>query len=560
MFTKKALSAVIATSLLIVLAVGAVVGFQTWFSSYSSGIFNQAENSGDAEDLKKGINNFIDGVVYYNNPSGENLTVTQLQIGNVTCSKNQTLTEGMNKIYGCAGNYTGLTDVVVYTNKRIDSKQYFEQDLSYTPPIVCVNNSETNGFYNGNGTTENPYQICNCHQLQNMSNYLDASYELVTDVDCSISKNWNSGNGFNSVGRNSPYFSGVFNGNNFEITNLSIHYSHYPLGMFGRLENSQVRNIVLRNFNLSDGPYYDVGTLAGYMKQSNISNISIYNAFIDSGSYDAGFLSGEVENNTYISNILVENSYLEGFDNSAGIAANVYNNVTINNSRVINSYIKGGNFLGGIVANLDSSSIINSNFQNSEIFGSGKIGGIIGFGDSSSSIERSYSIGNIFNYSSWGVGSIAGRVDVVSLNQVFSRGSIFGNRGTASDYIGGLIGYFDSSTLNNSYSENFSLDGRYNVGGLVGEYRGSSSIHNSYVALGVITGNIARAVVGEFSYSGIYDSYWDNETISITDAEASPQTTSALQTPTTNSGIYANWSTSVWDFGTASEYPKLVWE
>ena len=36
------------------------------------------------------------------------------------------------------------------------------------------------------------------------------------------------------------------------------------------------------------------------------------------------------------------------------------------------------------------------------------------------------------------------------------------------------------------------------------------------------------------------------------------QTTTALHTPTTATGLYANWSLTNWDFGTGTQYPVLA--
>ena len=44
---KKAISPVVATALLLVVAVVAVVGFQTWFASYQSGVETQVEGEAD---------------------------------------------------------------------------------------------------------------------------------------------------------------------------------------------------------------------------------------------------------------------------------------------------------------------------------------------------------------------------------------------------------------------------------------------------------------------------------------------------------------------------------
>ena len=43
-FNKKAISPVVATALLLVVAVVAVVGFQTWFNTYQTGLTGKAES------------------------------------------------------------------------------------------------------------------------------------------------------------------------------------------------------------------------------------------------------------------------------------------------------------------------------------------------------------------------------------------------------------------------------------------------------------------------------------------------------------------------------------
>ena len=70
----------------------------------------------------------------------------------------------------------------------------------------------------GEGTSENPFQVTNCEQLQEMRDNLFASYILMNDIDCSDTINWNGGNGFEPIGSNFvTTFSGEFNGNNHKI-------------------------------------------------------------------------------------------------------------------------------------------------------------------------------------------------------------------------------------------------------------------------------------------------------------------------------------------------------
>lgn len=46
-------------------------------------------------------------------------------------------------------------------------------------------------FAGGSGTSSDPYQIDNCTQLQNMNTNLTASYELISNIDCSGTNTWN---------------------------------------------------------------------------------------------------------------------------------------------------------------------------------------------------------------------------------------------------------------------------------------------------------------------------------------------------------------------------------
>ena len=53
-------------------------------------------------------------------------------------------------------------------------------------------------------------------------------------------------------------------------------------------------------------------------------------------------------------------------------------------------------------------------------------------------------------------------------------------------------------------------------------------------------------------------SYWDTETSGQSTSDGGVgKSTSELQSPTSNTGIYARWDDDVWDFGTSSEYPNL---
>ena len=85
-----------------------------------------------------------------------------------------------------------------------------------------------------------------------------------------------------------------------------------------------------------------------------------------------------------------------------------------------------------------------------------------------------------------------------------------------------------------------------------------STFTNNY-ATGSVTGNNN---IGGIIGSGVScfntNSYYDTQTTGQTNSDCGEgKTTSELQTPTKNTGIYANWNINVWNFGTSSEYPKF---
>jgi hypothetical protein len=91
--------------------------------------------------------------------------------------------------------------------------------------------SETTLFAGGNGTSEDPYQISDVYQLQNMKEDFEAHYILVNDINASETEVWNGGLGFypigyaSSTGKDNVPFEGTLNGNGFNITGLHINRS-----------------------------------------------------------------------------------------------------------------------------------------------------------------------------------------------------------------------------------------------------------------------------------------------------------------------------------------------
>ena len=122
--------------------------------------------------------------------------------------------------------------------------------------------------------------------------------------------------------------------------------------------------------------------------------------------------------------------------------------------------------------------------------------------------------------------------------------------------VGGIAGR-SFGTIENCYMKG-SVTGNNRVGGLVGS-NNSGTIKNSY-ATGDVSGSSKGGLV-EGNSGTCTNSYWNTDTGISTSGCGTPSTTSELQSPTNeNKGIYSSWSSTIWDFGTSSEYPKLKWQ
>lgn len=89
--TKKAISPVVATALLLVVAVVAVVSFQTWFNTYQSGLTVQVESQSDASSALtiERLEGTTNAVVYIRNSASAAVQIDQVRIlqdGTSVCS------------------------------------------------------------------------------------------------------------------------------------------------------------------------------------------------------------------------------------------------------------------------------------------------------------------------------------------------------------------------------------------------------------------------------------------------------------------------------------------
>ncbi|MBN2661963.1 MAG: hypothetical protein JXR54_11900, partial [Tannerellaceae bacterium] len=145
-----------------------------------------------------------------------------------------------------------------------------------TLSILILNILCFSQFAGGSGTIEDPYQIANAEQLNQVRNYLTSSFIQVTDIDLGVAP-WNIGEGWDPIGDYDPWdpsksFRGNYDGNGYTINNLLIErLVESNLGLFGSIFGCKICNVRLINFLINSEQGY-LGGLSGIAYENNISN------------------------------------------------------------------------------------------------------------------------------------------------------------------------------------------------------------------------------------------------------------------------------------------------
>ena len=266
-------------------------------------------------------------------------------------------------------------------------------------------------FAGGSGTAEDPYQLADWYNLDNLRDYLSSYFILTDDLDFNsigytelASETGHDGKGWEPIGSLTDPFAGRLNGQGYEISNLFIDRpDESDVGLFGILDIA--------------GVIENVGVVSG--------NVTGYN--------NAGGLVGRNDGT------IINNTYYTG---------NVTGNLNVGG-------LVGYNFFG-TATDAYSAGIVT---------GQSNVGGLFGWDRGTTS--DSYSTSSVTGDDN--VGGLTGKNSGTASNS-YATGSVTGD-----DNVGGLIGRNDiAGTASNSYSTG-SVAGNTNVGGLVGRNAGTVS-------------------------------------------------------------------------------------
>ncbi|NGP75277.1 hypothetical protein G3570_01420 [Balneolaceae bacterium YR4-1] len=394
----------------------------------------------------------------------------------------------------------------------------WEGDLSGTenPMEVTVTGNITatavmkQTLFDGEGTISNPYLITTLDQLQAVSSFIDKHFRQVNNIDASETEYWNEGRGFQPIafiGIGS--FTGSYDGGGFTISGLTVDLSggiyleNTTAGLFGRIQNAQIKDLTLTNINITSVPGVPVGGLAGWATSgSTIQNVHVTGQI--TGNDNIGGLVGIAET------VLISGSSTDvavNGNNSVGGLVGYSGLAWIYNSQAMGS-VTGIQSVGGLIGNRQVGEMISYSSAKGDVSGAVNVGGLIGSSfNTVGPVLVSYATGNVTGEQN--VGGLIGIYNGSGLiNQGYASGSVTStNNGS---FAGGLIGRLLSGELSKSYALG-DVSGYSGVGGAIGRNDTDGSVTETYAAGRVTATQFYGGLMG-VNQGVLNASYWDTET------------------------------------------------
>jgi filamentous hemagglutinin family protein len=262
--------------------------------------------------------------------------------------------------------------------------------------------------------------------------------------------------------------------------------------------------------------------IAGALSAEGVGGLIGYASFAstrssDKLSFDRVYAKGDVTVKAgtvqlnYVGGLI---GFLQNATNAAATSTVVIKNAHADGNVIIEEQdpVKISDYVGGLIGSLTMGTLENC-YATGNVSGRGFIGGLLGSvgGTRGSTILNSYATGDVTSYStnaSSRTGGLIGSSAYATTSNSYATGTVNGIQD-----VGGLIGYFAStSMIDGSYSTG-SVSGTTNVGGLVGFVTGTTTIKNSYTT-GITTGQTNQGgLIGNNSGVGtsISNSYWNQE-------------------------------------------------
>ena len=259
-------------------------------------------------------------------------------------------------------------------------------------------------------------------------------------------------------------------------------------------------------------------------------------------------------NNHTVTNLYIDRSEAD----RVGLFGSVSGS-SIKRMGLVSAAVSGDDYVGGLVGSSTRGTISDS-YAAGAVSGDRYVGGLVG-SSNLGTISGSYAAGAVSGGDY--VGGLVGYSHYSFTRYSIISGSYATGTVSGDDYVGGLVGSGSYGSISGSYAAGSVSGSGGDIGGLVGRSE-NVSVTASYAVGRVSTSGDTLYIGGLIGYDEggeITASYWDTQTTGQAGSYGGVgKTTAELQSPTTNSGIYADWDASVWDFGASRQYPVLKYQ
>lgn len=312
----------------------------------------------------------------------------------------------------------------------------------------------------GDGSESSPYEIATFENLYWLTtNDGEWNNHYIQTADINASESFTMSKGLNTIGDDGDDFMGSYDGQGYTID--SVYISRYSgtdkayqyIALFGRTNGATFANINLTNCDITGYKY--VAGLVGYdYVGSTITNCSVSNATIEAinngTSQDyVGGLAGYAKESA-ISNCYTSNATVIGDDYIGGFLGYSYKSA-ISDCYALGTDVTGADdYIGGLVGYIKySAGTIDNSYSTGSVTGNASVGGLVGYDNNCGGISNSYSSASVYGDGDASEGSIGGLIGQSkgTITNCYSVGKV----STIGTDVGPFIGYNNGATVTSCY-------------------------------------------------------------------------------------------------------------
>ena len=370
-------------------------------------------------------------------------------------------------------------------------------------------------------------EIYNASDLINMRLYSNAAYKLMEDIDL-------DGVLWIPIGTVSEPFTGILDGNNHKISNLSLNNASNPnilaYGLFGWTGAITIKNLTLENFEFTSSNInksYYVGSFIGtYWGEDTLTFINCKTSGSiqvasqsSSNSVNAGGFIGDGYNVLFsgcVNNVSVSGAYYAG----GFVGHSVYSYISMNSVNMAN--ISATSIAGGLAGRVSAAGV-DSSMNLGNVYTTDCAGGIIGIASSGGVyISKTVNKGDVTATSSTDIIYYSGAGILGSQNDGNNSSFIeivdCYNTGTITAYrAAGIHGLFIDGSIQNCYNSG-DIRGEYIACGIAVQCTSNLDIIQCLATGSIeLTGSIGLTCSLTFAFTGanIRDCYYTYSSSSI---------------------------------------------